>query len=84
MSRHGAVAAKDVDSVHLLRAIAWMYVKHDRWVITFDLEPLFDAPWKVVNAKLRRLIHQGLVDGCTCGCSGNFELTVSGWESIRR
>lgn len=33
-----------------------------------------DMPWKVVLAKARSLIRRGLIDGCDCGCRGNFEV----------
>lgn len=34
----------------------------------------FDVPWKVVLAKARTLIKQGRMDGCPCGCRGDFDL----------
>lgn len=33
-----------------------------------------DMPWKVVLAKARSLIRRGLIDGCSCGCRGDFEV----------
>nr|WP_046285030.1 hypothetical protein [Mycobacterium sp. UM_NZ2] len=36
------------------------------------------VPWKVVLAKFRRVNKRGLVDGCDCGCRGDFELTTKG------
>lgn len=36
------------------------------------------VPSKVVLAKFRRVNRRGLVDGCDCGCRGDFELTASG------
>jgi hypothetical protein len=36
------------------------------------------VPWKVVLAKFRRAKNRGLVDGCDCGCRGDFELTDKG------
>lgn len=35
-------------------------------------------PWRLVLAKMRMLIRRGLVDGCGCGCRGDFELTGKG------
>lgn len=36
-------------------------------------------PWKIVLSKARRLIERrGLLDGCPCGCRGDFELTAKG------
>src|SRR5260221_371501 len=32
------------------------------------------VPAKVVLAKMRRLIKRGLVEGCICGCRGDFHL----------
>lgn len=40
------------------------------------------TPDKVVLAKMRRLIDRGLVDGCPCGCRGDFELTEAGHAMI--
>lgn len=40
------------------------------------------TPEKVVLAKMRRLIERELVDGCPCGCRGDFELTDKGREMI--
>lgn len=43
-----------------------------------DVPSLRDAPDKLLLAKMRRLISRGLVDGCTCGCRGDFEITQKG------
>lgn len=31
-------------------------------------------PWRLVRAKARKLIDNGLLDGCPCGCRGDFEI----------
>ena len=36
------------------------------------------TPSKLVLAKMRQLIKRGLVDGCGCGCRGDFEITAKG------
>lgn len=33
---------------------------------------------KLVIAKMRQLIRRGLVDGCPCGCRGDFVITDKG------
>lgn len=38
----------------------------------------FDVPPKVVLAKCRSLIKRKLVDGCACGCRGDFTITAKG------
>ena len=40
------------------------------------------TPEKLVLAKMRRLINRGLVDGCGCGCRGDFELTAKGRQYL--
>jgi hypothetical protein len=36
------------------------------------------TPPKLVLAKMKMLIRAGLVDGCDCGCRGDFVLTEKG------
>ena len=37
-----------------------------------------DTPRNLVHAKMRQLIANNLVDGCDCGCRGDFEITEKG------
>ena len=37
-----------------------------------------DIPDKLALAKMRMLMRRGLVNGCTCGCRGDFTLTDKG------
>lgn len=41
-----------------------------------------DVPEKLALAKMRRLIERGLVDGCPCGCRGDFRLSGKGREYL--
>lgn len=43
-------------------------------------DPAFapETPFKVRLAKMRGLVKRGLVDGCTCGCRGDFTITPKG------
>lgn len=36
------------------------------------------VPPKLVLSKMRSMIKRGLVDGCGCGCRGDFVLTTKG------
>lgn len=50
---------------------------HPEWVgtmTTFDRQ--VTIPEKVVLAKARRLINRRVIDGCACGCRGDFEIRV--------
>jgi hypothetical protein len=40
------------------------------------------VPDKLILAKMRMLISKGLVDGCACGCRGDFELTERGKQVL--
>ncbi len=42
------------------------------------------VPDKLALAKMRSLIRRGLVQGCYCGCRGDFELTKKGREWLGR
>jgi hypothetical protein len=37
-----------------------------------------ETPEKVALAKMRALVRRGLVDGCACGCRGDFTITAKG------
>ena len=38
---------------------------------------------KLVLAKMRQLMRRGLVDGCDCGCRGDFEITEKGEQWLK-
>lgn len=42
------------------------------------------TPERLVLAKMCMLIRRGLVDGCTCGCRGDFEITEKGKAFLGR
>lgn len=42
-----------------------------------------EIPEKVIIAKLRNLIRKGFVEGCVCGCRGDFHLTNKGKTQLR-
>lgn len=39
---------------------------------------------KLVWAKMNQLIRRGLIEGCTCGCRGDYVVTDKGCEFIGR
>jgi hypothetical protein len=42
-------------------------------LLRHELEAAFpDVPPKVLRAKVRKLIRRGVIDGCACGCRGEF------------
>lgn len=47
-----------------------------------DLYMRVGSPPKVVRAKLKRLIEQGRITGCVCGCRGEFEVRRDPGQSM--
>ena len=37
---------------------------------------------KLVLSKVRSMLKRGLIEGCGCGCRGDFRLTVKGRERL--
>ena len=69
------IAAKDVDSGQVVQAIATIQAE-GYWANRRDLEAFFPGvPERVLLAKLRRLLRAGEIDGCGCGCRGDFTVT---------
>ena len=42
------------------------------------------TPRKLVLAKMRSLIKRKLVDGCDCGCRGDFVITEAGLDKLNQ
>jgi hypothetical protein len=90
--KNGRPQAKDIDPRELLLAIRTIGREKQNedgtewvpWVLIWDLEKLFPFPWKVILSKCQSLIDRGLLDGCTCGCRGDFELTADGEKFLDR
>lgn len=40
------------------------------------------TPEKLRFTKMKNLIHKGLIDGCPCGCRGDYELSTKGEKLI--
>lgn len=76
----------------LLHAPGWMYtfeiaewMDSDALARNFYSSPeLRGVPWKVLQAKLKALRRRGLIDGCACGCRGDWELTTEGVAYAKR
>lgn len=41
-----------------------------------------DAPPKVLLAKLAAMKRRGLIDGCACGCRGDWQITNAGCAAL--
>lgn len=57
------------------------------WGVTLlhDLEKAMpEYPSKLLLVKASKLIKQGFITGCSCGCRGDFEVTAKGFELIKK
>ena len=43
-----------------------------------------NVPEKLILAKMKKLINRGVVDGCCCGCRGDFTITDKGISEMNR
>jgi hypothetical protein len=79
---------KDIPAIPILQFLA----SHDgRWCNWYfgderDVHRAMPAgiPDKLVLAKMQTLHRRGLVDGCFCGCRGDFELTEKGRDLLAK
>ncbi len=54
------------------------------WVMRWQLEAVWERiPPKVILAKAKKLMRRKLLDGCACGCRGDFHLTDAGIQYIQ-
>lgn len=84
--------ASDIDDADFIRRVDRLQLDGTRgdhwpdgrrWVAIWDMEPEYpDMPPKVVAAKFRQLNKRGLIDGCTCGCRGDLQVTEAGLALI--
>jgi hypothetical protein len=76
--------AKDIPTPSILHEInAIADLQDGSWVMRWALEPLYpQVPERLLLAKLRQLIKNGLIDGCACGCRGDLELTDKGYAFL--
>jgi hypothetical protein len=82
MREGGLMQAKDVPDASIVdfvtaarMVLTEPWHRAPRWLLMSEIEDAFPAiPPKVLRAKLSKLVKRGLLDGCTCGCRGDFRL----------
>ncbi|MEV4454465.1 hypothetical protein [Microbispora sp. NPDC049633] len=74
--------AADIKDEGFLAAVERVNDSEDHWALVWDIEAAFPGvPRKVLLAKARRLIRRGVLDGCDCGCRGDFYIPA--WNERR-
>lgn len=75
--------AADLDDRDVLGVVQNSCWERESWTFTALIAERFPAvPFKVVAAKLSKLLKRGLLTGCDCGCRGDWELTDKGRELV--
>ena len=90
-SRRKTLQCKDILATPVLRGLETHYnpYGYSGWMFLGmgepdDLMPYFppETPYKLARAKLVQLRRMGLVDGCGCGCRGDWTITPMGIEFL--
>lgn len=75
--------ASDITDTDMLRAVLRDQSERGSiWACTWTLAEREGWPTKVAAAKLRKLKQRGLLEGCDCGCRGDWELTPEGARTL--
>lgn len=77
---------KDIPDMPILKHLAkhpshW-HTLHPGYRGSIDKAMPPNTPANLVRAKMKTLISRGLVDGCACGCRGDFEISDKGLKYI--
>jgi len=79
------VQAKDISTEDFLTAIGKALAltpNISNWTNCFQVAEILEVPKKVALAKFRTLRKQGLVDGCDCGCRGDWMIIARGQDEF--
>ena len=77
------VQCKDIPDEPILQFLLKAKGNPCSWYFVRNALPKnFFAPKKLILAKMSQLIKKGLINGCTCGCRGDFEITPKGEEYL--
>jgi hypothetical protein len=84
--RNKKFQAKHLDTAKILEFVRDVKMPETDWTCIWHIqEQLFpEIPPKVVTAKMKALVRNKLVDGCVCGCRGDFELLKAGYRFLRK
>lgn len=76
--------ARNPEVWHTHRVWAGTFAQDDGHPVLLSLHPAMppDTPDRLALAKMRQMIRRGVVDGCACGCRGDFTITDKGVQEM--
>lgn len=79
--------AADLDTIKILTFLSqhqgkWCTWGDSKFMPTIESVIPQGTPYKIQLAKMKKLMKQGLVTGCDCGCRGDYEITNLGLTTI--
>lgn len=87
MARIKTIQCKDIPEKPILELLAQNPTKWHTWCRSWKLSirPAVDeaVPDKMLIRKMDKMIKKGLVDGCGCGCRGDYHITEKGMAALR-
>ena len=77
----GVLKASDITDAQIFAVVDHVRATKRSWTSMTDLmEMLPEFPcegpngrWKIIHAKMRQMIAKKRIDGCPCGCRGDFQ-----------
>lgn len=84
--KNGKLQCKDIPTKPILEFVrdhggigcVWFKVVPDGFTRSVRLAMPPDLPDNLILAKMSNMIRKGLLDGCPCGCRGDYELAEKG------
>ena len=73
---------KDIPDEPILQFLLKAKGNFCSWYSVRNALPENFTPKKLILAKMAQLIKRGLIDGCPCGCRGDFEITPKGEQYL--
>ena len=82
------IQTKDIDTLKILKYLESVFPKcvsayEDCELSIFNVIPK-ETPFKLILSKMKLLIKKGFVDGCGCGCRGDFVITKKGMKITKQ
>lgn len=74
---------EDISTAEVCRIISLTQQREKRWANLSEIAAAFPGcPPKLLLAKLRQMVKRYYLNGCPCGCRGDFDLLSKGKQLL--